>query len=223
MALSPIKRSGATRRLAGRETGNVSAVPDLLRHEVAIIRRVGHRLQVDIGGTAARELVFPAFPGKDRPEPSVTIGSVSGPPCAVAIALPVVIVIVPVEVDVAIAHRDLHRGVAVRCGGGRRKRRRNIGVVRGDYAELDEIEKAEVRDVMGEEIALVKVERLRAVRILRRIDALIVIMTAPVSFCRVGPAGEARTPRIRPSPPSWRRSQSRCSGERCPQPRRARQ
>ena len=44
-----------------------------------------------------KRLVFPAFPGKNRPEPTVTVGPVGGPPCAVAIALAIVVVIVDRE------------------------------------------------------------------------------------------------------------------------------
>src|ERR1700722_14243580 len=120
LALGPVERSGAASRPACGETSNVGPVPGLLGHEIAVVRCVGHRLQVEIGRTAVREFVFPTFPRKDRPEPSVMIGSMDElPPGAVAIALAIVVVIVSVEVDVAVGHRDLDCRVAVRCGGGR--------------------------------------------------------------------------------------------------------
>jgi hypothetical protein len=105
-------------------------------------------------------------------------------------------VIVPVEVDVAVGHRDLHRGIAVKGRSGRRKRGQYVRVVGSDDAKPDEIKKPEVGDVAGEEIALVKVERLRTVRIPRWIDALIVAVTAPVSVGRKRLVGEACSPRI---------------------------
>jgi len=55
---------------------------------------------------------------------------------------------------------------------------------------------AEVRNVVSAEIALIKVEGLRAVRILRRVDALKVTMTVPKSVGRKGPVGEARAPGV---------------------------
>ena len=65
---------------------------------------------------------------------------------------------------------------------------------RSDDAKPHEIKKAEVRDVVREEIAFVKVDGLRAVRVLGRIDAFEVMMTVPISVGGVRPIGKARTP-----------------------------
>src|SRR5271166_1785602 len=79
---------------------------------------------------------------------------------------------------------------------GRRKRRRHIGVVGRKDAKPHEIEKAEVSDVVSEKAALLETKRRRAVRIHRRVDALIVPMIAPKSVGRICPIGDARTPQI---------------------------
>ena len=72
-------------------------------------------------------------------------------------------------------------------------RTRHIGVVGRQNAKPHEIEKAEVGNVVGQEITLVEVNRLRAVRILRRIDALKIAMAAPISIGGVCPIGQTRS------------------------------
>ncbi len=97
LAFSPVKRSRAAARPAKRIASDVGTVPNLLGEQIAVVGRIGHRLQIDIRRAAVRDLVFPAFPGKNWPEPSVTIGSNGGPPCAVVIALAVIVVIVAMD------------------------------------------------------------------------------------------------------------------------------
>ena len=123
-----VERSRAAGRPANREASDVGTVPNLLGHKLAIIGRIGYRLQESAGRAVILKFVFPAFPRKNRPKPPVIIGSMNKPPSyAVAVALAVVIVIVAVEVDIAAGRRDLHRRVAVRCGNGRGKQVDTLG------------------------------------------------------------------------------------------------
>src|SRR5439155_8020364 len=171
---------GATRRSSECETGEVRTVPDLLRGKVSIVGRVCHRLQIKARRAAVRELVLTALAGKDRPQPSIAIGSAGGEAAAVAVALAIVVVVVSVKIDITVRQRHLDRGVAVKGRGGWRERCHHGGVGGHPYAESDEIEEPEIDNVVSVEAALLKAELIAGVIWAHRlVDALIVLVAAP--------------------------------------------
>ena len=163
LPLGPVERGGAARRPSKLEAGNVRAVPDLFWHEVAVVGRVGHGLEVDASLAAIRELVLAALARKDRPKPSEAIGSAGWKAAAITVALAVVVMVVAVEVDVAAGHGHLHAGIAVRTCGGRGERGRYVGVVGQNFAQPDEIEEAEVNDVMSVEAPFLEADLISIV------------------------------------------------------------